>query len=182
MVDLRVLIACEFSGVVRRGIDGFPGYEVASDGTVWSRRTSRGMRSEFRAMVGRRDAKGYLGVVLCAEGYRRRSVRIHRLVAEAFIPNPDGLPCVRHMDGDPGNNDVSNLAWGTYADNEEDKIRHGTWSARYGGARLSAEDRRTIRRLRAKGMAMDAIAQRVGVSRPTVSRLLSGATWSSPYA
>lgn len=182
MADLRVLIACEFSGVVRREVDGFPGYEIASDGIVWSRRTSRGMRREFRAMTGRRDAKGYWGVILCAEGYRRRSVRIHRLVAEAFIPNPEGLPCVRHMDGDPSNNNASNLAWGTYADNEDDKIRHGTWPSRYGGARLSAEDRKLIRQLRAKGMTMGAIAQRVGVSRPSVSRLLSGATWSSPHA
>lgn len=53
-------------------------------------------------------------------------VYIHRMVAEMFIPNPDGLPVVRHLDGNPTNNVVWNLAWGTVKDNYEDAVRHGT--------------------------------------------------------
>lgn len=49
------------------------------------------------------------------------------LVAEAFIPNPYGYPCVLHNDGDPYNNHVSNLRWGTHADNMADAKRHGTF-------------------------------------------------------
>lgn len=57
--------------------------------------------------------------------------KVHRylavLVAEAFIPNPNNYPEVRHMDGNPYNNHVSNLQWGTHADNMNDAKRHGTF-------------------------------------------------------
>lgn len=56
-------------------------------------------------------------------------VYVHRMVAEMFIPNPDGLLVVRHLDGDPTNNVVWNLAWGTQRDNWEDSVRHGTAAA-----------------------------------------------------
>ena len=50
------------------------------------------------------------------KGYRRvrlrgKTFKVHRLVAEAFLPNPDKLPYVIHLDGDKNNNDVSNLQW-----------------------------------------------------------------------
>lgn len=49
------------------------------------------------------------------------------MVAEMFIPNPNNLPVVRHLDGNPTNNVVWNLAWGTAKDNYEDAVRHGTF-------------------------------------------------------
>lgn len=48
----------------------------------------------------------------------------HRLVAEAFLPNPENLPIVRHLDDNPLNNSVDNLAWGTYKDNAQDRKDH----------------------------------------------------------
>ena len=58
-------------------------------------------------------AKGrkYCVVPLVLEDGKRRSVGVHRLVAEAFIPNPDGLLTVHHIDADPSNNKVENLMW-----------------------------------------------------------------------
>lgn len=53
---------------------------------------------------------------------------MHRLVAQAFIPNPDNKPCVDHIDGNPSNNDVRNLRWTTYKENTNNpktKIRYG---------------------------------------------------------
>ena len=50
---------------------------------------------------------------------------LHRMAAEAFIPNPDNLPLVRHLDDDKLNNLVDNLAWGTDSDNHWDAIRNG---------------------------------------------------------
>lgn len=49
----------------------------------------------------------------------------HRLIAKAFIPNPNNLPIVRHLDDCPENNEISNLAWGTQKDNIMDAKRNG---------------------------------------------------------
>lgn len=55
-----------------------------------------------------------------------RVLRVHRLVLEAFVgPRPDGL-LARHLDGDPTNNALTNLRWGTYSENGLDSVRHGT--------------------------------------------------------
>lgn len=57
---------------------------------------------------------------------RRVLTHVHVLVAEAFLPpRPVGATLVRHLDGNPGNNAASNLAWGAPADNTQDMIRHG---------------------------------------------------------
>lgn len=162
-------------------IPGFPGYAVTRDGRVLSWRTNFGFRAECRELSPGKDAKGYRGLILCATDGTRRSVRVHRLVAESFVPNPMRLPCVRHLDGNPENNVAENLAWGTYKDNEEDKIAHGTWHLRKTG-KLSEEDRHEIFKLWHRGVSQKDIAKRFKVSRPTVTRLLNGTTWQVRHA
>lgn len=55
-------------------------------------------------------------------------VRVHHLVLETFVSNcPDGMNC-RHLDGDPSNNALSNLAWGTQSEQVADKKAHGTFN------------------------------------------------------
>lgn len=49
----------------------------------------------------------------------------HRLIAEAFIPNPDNLPIVRHLNNEPDDNVIENLAWGTQSDNVRDALSNG---------------------------------------------------------
>ena len=56
---------------------------------------------------------------------RGKNLFIHRLVALTFLGEPNGL-VVRHLDGNPLNNSITNLAYGTQADNEQDSIKHGT--------------------------------------------------------
>lgn len=56
--------------------------------------------------------------------------RLHRLVAKAFLPNPDNLPEVNHIDGNPLNNDVSNLEWCTRGYNLEDEGKRQGWKSR----------------------------------------------------
>lgn len=63
-----------------------------------------------------RDHKGYLVTDLYTNG-NRCTKRVHRLVAEAFIPNPDNKPEVNHKDGNRHNNAVSNLEWVTKTEN-----------------------------------------------------------------
>lgn len=91
-----------------RDIEGYPGYYVSSFGNV------RGPRKEYLKLVENND--GYLKVTLSRNGIHK-DMRVNRLVATAFLDNPDDLPLVMHIDNDPKNNHMLNLAWGTYADN-----------------------------------------------------------------
>lgn len=164
--------------VVKDGVE-WPWYRLTSDGRVQTRR-QRGMKAlakEWRDMRPGRDAKGYLNVTLCGPAGERWGVRVHRLIAAAFAPNPSGLPCVRHIDGDPNNNAANNLAWGSYRDNEQDKHRHGTYWERCGGGKLSVEQVLDARASAGAGEKHEAIAKRLGCSRPTVTRAVNGATW-----
>lgn len=59
---------------------------------------------------------GYFSVDLYKDN-KSQKVTVHRLLAEAFIPNPDNKPCVDHKDGNRQNNSLSNLRWATFSDN-----------------------------------------------------------------
>ena len=78
-----------------------------------------------------REKKGYLVTDLYNEG-KRTTERVHILVAEAFIPNPDNKPEVNHDDGNKLNNHVSNLEWCTKKENAEHAWRTGLYRPSYG--------------------------------------------------
>ena len=162
----------------QRSIPGFPGYRVIEDGTIESRHRS-GTRAlgPWRSLRTSVDAKGYAGLTICSTMTgQRKKVRVHRLVAELFIANPGALPCVRHLNGDPADNRVANLAWGPYRDNEEDKRAHGTYDLRRAG-KLSVQAAADIRTRYAAGQRQADLAAEYGVSRPTITRIVNGSTW-----
>lgn len=89
-------------------VKGREDYRISSCGRVKSyhRQWRRWVDKELRM-----DSKGYLTVGISSGTKSTSSARVHRLVAEAFIPNPNGMPFVNHKDNDPTNNDASNLEW-----------------------------------------------------------------------
>lgn len=105
-----------------RPIPGYEGYEASSLGRVRSLRRSRTV-----VLRPAPDKKGYGCLSLTRRtGQRGPTRKIHRLIAAAFLgPCPEGL-VVRHVDGNNQNNRITNLAYGTRAENEQDKLRHGT--------------------------------------------------------
>lgn len=93
-----------------RWVDGFEGsYQISDSGTVRSRKT--GHYRELKTK--HNDVTGYDFVILFSNG-KSKSITIHRLVASAFIPNPDNLPCVNHKNEIKTDNRVENLEWCTF--------------------------------------------------------------------
>ena len=82
-------------------IEGFENYQVSSWGRV---RSANGILKPYK------NKKGYLKIGLTKDGKSHKK-RVNRLVAMAFIDNPNELPFVDHIDGNKENNHVSNLEW-----------------------------------------------------------------------
>lgn len=105
-----------------RPAPGFGGrYEVSDTGRVRSVRTGR-LLTDARV-----DGGGYPIVALYATPTAKpHQIKTHRLVALAFLGEPPAGMEVRHLDGNPANNVIANLAYGTHSENMRDKVRHGT--------------------------------------------------------
>lgn len=84
-------------------VNGFENYQVTDDGRVWSKKHKKWLKL-FSNNV------GYLQVYLSKNG-KQKWFKIHKLVAEAFIPNPNGYKEINHKDDNKENNVVENLEW-----------------------------------------------------------------------
>ena len=107
---------------VWRDCKGYEGkYQVSTFGRVWSIKNQK----YLKPMI---DRDGYEHVVLYAKNGKGKDERVHRLVALAFITNPEKYPQVNHKDENPSNNNVNNLEWCTNKYN----VNYGTRNKRAG--------------------------------------------------
>lgn len=90
-------------------IPGFEHYSVSDDGLVLNTATGAVKKPTVNKV------NGYLYVDLYQDGKRTKRP-VHRLVAEAFVPNPEGKPTVDHADGNRTNNSTANLRWASYGE------------------------------------------------------------------
>ena len=110
-----------------KDIDGFQNfYQISNFGRIKS------FKKESKGKILKNTNKNgdYFSVVLKNKN-KTLYAKIHRLVAEAFIPNPNNLPCVNHIDGNKQNNKVENLEWVTYKENFEHSKNMGLWKYNY---------------------------------------------------
>lgn len=132
-------------------IENFENYEVRPNGEVVIIKTGRVLKPC-------KDKDGYLRVHLWKNGKGKR-FGVHRLVAQAFIPNPDNLPCVNHKDEVKTNNfvfvredgsvdfDKSNLEWCTHVYN----MNYGTRNKRSAESKINGKRSKTVLQLKKDG-------------------------------
>ena len=110
---------------------------------------------------------------------------MHRIVAIAFIPNPENKPCVNHIDGNKQNNKVSNLEWVTYSENAKHAVAMGLVRSRKGEennmAKITDEQARMVCEMLRDGLRNRDIYDRTGISKHIVKQIRSGKIWKHIY-
>jgi hypothetical protein len=164
-------------------VRGFEGrYEVSSLGNVKSLARMRKGKSGAPTPLKERILRQFHP----DSQYKRVSLEsksptyVHRIVAEAFVPNPLGLPEVNHIDGDKGNNRSENLEWVTHSENAAHASRSGLLAVgvRHGNSKLNESDVLKIDSLIRDGHSTRKIASRFGVGAEAVRCIRNGKTWA----
>lgn len=152
-------------------------YLIDEHGTIISLNSNKGIKEVVLKQT--KGNSGYLTVVLCKYG-ERKTCRVHRLVAEAFIPNLEGKQSVNHIDGDKTNNFYLNLEWCTpkeniqhaYANNLISNIGENAVLAKF-----SSEDILEIFKLYKNNFSYKDIADLYKVNKSTIGRIIRGETY-----
>lgn len=125
------------------------------------------------------DNWGYKQVYLYKNG-KKKTIKVHRIIAEAFIPNPEHKETVNHINGIKTDNRIENLEWCTNKENFNHAIKNGL-VVHYGEnnklAKLTDNKVREIFKLRKSGMTHINISKIFGVSRPVISNILARKYW-----
>lgn len=157
-------------------IPGYDGrYRVSDTGQIAS--NALGKWAIIRQSA---DGVGYRKVTL---KLRRKATtrRVHRFVAEAFLPNPEKHPTVNHKNGDKADNRVDNLEWATQKTNNDHALAKGlnvkARGERIGTAKLTASKVLEIRRKLAEGQPQRALAAEYGVYHATIGWIATRRSW-----
>lgn len=160
------------------GYDGY--YEVSSTGKVRSKdriildKNSKSVYIKGRLMKQSKNTQGYL-VVNLRKNHTSNVALIHRLVANAFIDNPDSLPTINHKDGDKLNNRIENLEWVTYTDNNIHALKLGLRNPR-GCKVVQFDDRGNVVSI---FKSVSEASRETGIGRGVISHCINGRTHSA---
>ena len=164
-------------------IPDMPGYYASNIGKVYSTWTWGGDDAKndtgiFREKLQHKSGVGYPATIIFIDK-KRYPIHIHRLVLLAFRGKPKKGHVCRHLDGDPFNNNLLNLRWGTHKQNSEDQMRHDTfvWGSRNGMAKLTEDDVREIKVRLKRGEFSNPIGRIYGVAGSAIRAIRCGKTW-----
>ena len=143
-----------------KDVKGYEGlYQVSDDGRVMNVK-----RDVLLSPVS--DKRGYK-VINLSKNNKCKKFPVHRLVAQAFIPNTEGKATVNHIDEDKINNNVCNLEWSSYQENTQHSML------------LDAGKVREIVALLEDGVLGKVVAKTYGVTATTISRIKKGQSWAN---
>lgn len=149
-----------------KDIQNFEGYQVSNLGRV------RSLRRKEPKIIKNGNAGNYLTVQIG----NKKSLYVHRLVAEVFLKNESNLPTVDHKDRNPQNNNVNNLrfaSWKTQKDNSNKPI-----GSTHGMSKLNDCDVLKIKNLLDAGERVTNIAKSFNVGHGIISKIKNGKNWS----
>lgn len=163
-----------------KDVEGWPGYKISNLGNLISCRTKAGKESHLWHPI--RPGNGTFGypIVVLKNRGKSRSTSIHRLVAEAFIPNPENKPHVAHSDNNPKNCRLSNLRWATAFENCMDKKLHGThqFGEKHNHAKLTEKQAILAREMYLTGeFTAKKISEILKLPRYAIRAAACGQTW-----
>lgn len=169
-------------------IDGYNGvYFVSNLGQVksidhyCSNRTGSGKQTGrvFKIQV---SYKGYLRVAL-SKNKKKFHTSVHRLIAKAFIPNPENKPQVNHINGIKSDNRIENLEWCTNGENMTHAFKNNLVNLNYGekhhNSKLSNDDVLRVRKLHSLGFTCKSLAEDYNVSQTAMSKILRNITYKN---
>ena len=165
-------------------IPGFSRYRIYEDGRVESNFQRGSVARDRWTFLSPQPSgpRGYRIVTLVNDEGKHWRTRLHVVVARAWHgPRPFPKAVVRHVDGNTNNHHRTNCLWGTYKQNEDDKLAHGTWWCRRNGGKLNYSAACEIRAKRKAGARAEDLAKEYGVTTPTIYRLLKGTIWRNQH-
>jgi len=162
-----------------KDIEGYEGlYQVSNSGQIKSLQINK----ILKPVLANKKAKiSYYRISLCKNA-KSKAYLIHRLVANAFIPNPENKPCVNHLDCITSNNKRSNLEWVNHSENVIHSIKMGRikplLGINNGQSKLLDKDVIEIRRLYIpRKMSRQKLADKFNVSQSTIMAITQNKGW-----
>jgi len=163
-----------------KGYNGF--YQIDTNGNMYSCHIvgpHKNMKGVWKKLKLKTTRSGHKLVGLCKE-HKITECLVHRLVLKTFVGScPDSMEC-RHLDSNPANNKLSNLKWGTRAENENDKIANGTSNhgERNGLAKITSKVVIEIReKYNNKENTILELSNLYNITKRHVSRIIKRETW-----
>lgn len=170
----------ELEQEIWKPVPDYPGYEVSNLGRVrsWRSNNPRARRETPRNLRQHALNRQYKGIQVIRDR-KAHQTGIHRLVLAAFVgPCPPEMEAC-HNDGNPSNNRLSNLRWGSRESNWEDRRKHGRarGGELHGRARLTETQVKELRELFAMGLTYPELSDKFGIGKTTVGHIVNGRTW-----
>lgn len=156
---------------MKKVIESFPNYIITDSGVIYRKKSNKIMKQHL-------DKDGYLVLNLSNNGIKKQC-RVHRLVAIAFIPNPEGLATVNHINHNKLDNRVTNLEWLSNYDNAKDGCKYAPkfFGEKATAAKLTQAQADQIRLDYANGISRKELAQQYKITTASIGNVINNKTY-----